>query len=61
MKSYDSALALGELLASTSSASTQPTGLIMDVKVQGSRSSKALGIGELLASVCSTSVPLDRS
>ena len=37
------------------------TRLIMDMKVQGSRSGKALGIGELLASACSASAPLDRS
>ena len=37
------------------------TGSIMDMKVQGSKSSKALGIGELFASVCSASAPLDRS
>ena len=36
-------------------------GLIMDMKVQGSRSGKALGIGELLANACSASAPLDRS
>ena len=36
-------------------------GSIMDMKVQGSRSSKALGIGELFASACSASAPLDRS
>ena len=33
----------------------------MDMKVQGSRSGKALGIGELFASTCSASAPLDRS
>ena len=35
----------------------------MDMKVQGSRSGKALGIGELFASACSlsASAPLDRS
>ena len=33
----------------------------MDMKVQGSRSGKALGIGELFTSACSTSAPLDRS
>ena len=33
----------------------------MDMKVQGSRSDKALGIGELLASPCSASAMLDRS
>ena len=53
VKSCDSALALGELLAS---ASTLRAGSIMDVKVQGSRSSKALGIGELLASACASLV-----
>ena len=52
VKSCDSALALGELLAS---ASTPRAGSIMDVKTQGSRSGKALGIGELLASSCSAS------
>ena len=31
----------------------------MNVKVQGSRSGKALGIGELLASASSASTPLD--
>ena len=36
-------------------------GPIMNMKVQGSRSGKALGIGELLASACSTSATLDRS
>ena len=34
-------------------------GSIMDMKVQGSRSGKALGIGELFASTCSASAPLD--
>ena len=34
-------------------------GSIMDMKVQGSRSGKALGIGELFASACSASAPLD--
>ena len=33
----------------------------MDMKVQGSRSGKALDIGKLFASVCSASAPLDRS
>ena len=36
-------------------------GSIVDMKVQGSRSGKALDIGELFASACSTSAPLDRS
>ena len=36
-------------------------GSVMDVKAQGSRSSKALDIDELLASACSASAPLDRS
>ena len=38
-------------------------GPIMDIKVQGSRSGKALaiGIGELLTSACSASATLDRS
>ena len=31
------------------------------MKVQGSRSGKALGIGELLASACSASATLDHS
>ena len=31
----------------------------MDIKVQGSRSGKALGIGGLLASACSASATLD--
>ena len=31
----------------------------MDMKVQGSRSGKALGISELLASACSASATLD--
>ena len=39
----------------------QCAGSIMDMKVQGSRSGKALGIGELFASVCRASAPLDRS
>ena len=62
-KSCDSALALGELLssASSASASTLRAELIMDVKAQGSMSGKALGIGELLASACSASAPLGRS
>ena len=33
----------------------------MDMKVQGSRSRKALGIGELFASACSASASLDQS
>ena len=33
----------------------------MDMKVQGSRSGKALGIGELLASAYSASATLDQS
>ena len=33
----------------------------MNMKVQGSRSGKALGIGELFASTCSASAPLDGS
>ena len=59
VKSCDSALALGELFASASSASasTPHAGSIMDVTAQGLRSSKALGIGELLASACSASAP----
>ena len=35
--------------------------MLMDMKMQGSRSGKALGIGELLASAYSASAPLDRS
>ena len=67
VKSCDSALALGELHASMSSAhasasaSTPRAGSIMDVKAQGLRSGKVLGIGELLAITCSASAPLDRS
>ena len=34
---------------------------IVDMKVEGSRSGKALGIGELLASACSASAALNQS
>ena len=51
----------GELARASLARAERRAGPIMDMKVQGSRSGKALGIGELLASACSASATLDRS
>ena len=56
---------LAQMITSSciASACNGHAGPILDMKVQGSRSGKALGIGELhvLASACSASATLDRS